>query len=46
MRGLDRKVLLDKKYKITESGTFTIDVLQSENVKRLLEKLKPIPRDR
>ena len=49
MRGLDTKVLLDKKYKITGSGTFTIDamdVLQSENVKKLLEKLKPVPRDR
>ncbi len=48
-RGLDMKVLLDKKYKITESGTFTIDtvdVLQSENVKKLLKKLKPVSRDK
>ena len=42
---LDKEKILDKKYKITQSGTFTIatrDVLESENVQRLLKELKPV----
>lgn len=44
MRTLTKEIVNQKRFKITESGTFTIekkDIISSDNFKKLRSELKP-----